>query len=345
MMTALAALMAVAVIASGCSKQSNGPSGNGATAETKQLTLVSYAVTSEAYAKIIPAFAKEWKAKTGETVEVTESYGGSGSQARAVVDGLSADVVHLAMEPDVGKIEEAGLIDAGWRDEAPEKAVPTTSLIVFGVRGGNPKNIADWSGLAAPGVEVVTPDPKTSGGARWNVLGAWGSVTLTGGDEKAATDLLTGIFGNTVVLDKNARDTSNTFLKKQIGDVAILWESDALVGKNAGEQFEIVYPENTVLAETVVAVVDSNAEKNGNSEVAQAFVEFLYTPEAQKAFAETGLRPVSKDVLTQYVASFPEPTGRSYSIADFGGWAAAGPKFFDDGALYDQVQTAVAAGK
>jgi sulfate transport system substrate-binding protein len=344
---AAAAILAVAVgPMAGCTAMKAESAGGGAkAAEKKELTLVSYAVTSEAYAKIIPAFKTYWKDKTGEDVEFTESYGGSGSQARAVVDGLGADIVHLAMEPDVGKIEEAGLIDSGWQAEAPGDAVPTTSLIVIGVRSGNPKRIADWADVSAADVEVVTPDPKTSGGARWNVLAAYGAVTQNGGSEKEAFGLLVEILKNTSVLDKNARDTTNTFLRKKIGDASLLWESDALVARNEGEKFDIVYPANTILAETAAAVVDANATKKSNEEVAKAFIDFLFTPESQKAFAEVGLRPVDEAVLAEYAEKYPEPSAKRYGIAEFGGWAEAQPKFFDDGGIYDQAQAEVAKAK
>lgn len=343
--TLVAALALAVGVMSGCAKKAEQPTSGSEQPKTRELTLVSYAVTSEAYAKIIPAFQAYWKDKTGEDVKFNESYGGSGSQARAVVDGLEADIVHLGMETDVAKIEEAGLIDAGWQNEAPSKAIPSTSLIVFGVRSGNPKNLNDWAALTGKGVGVVTPDPKTSGGARWNVLGAYGSIVQNGGSEAEAIDLLVGIFANTKVLDKNAREATNTFLKKKIGDAAILWESDALVAKAEGEKFDIIYPANTVLAETAVAVVDANAAKKGNEEVAKAFVEFLFTPESQKAFAETGLRPVDESVLTEFADKYPEPSAKRYSISDFGGWSAADPKFFADGALYDQVQKKVQESK
>lgn len=343
--TVVAALALTVGAMSGCSESGGENAGGVEAPKTRELTLVSYAVTSEAYAKIIPAFRKYWKEETGEDVKFTESYGGSGSQARAVVDGLDADIVHLAMEPDVSKIEEAGLIEDGWRDETPGRAIPTTSLIVFGVRSGNPDGISDWSDVAKSGIEIVTPDPKTSGGARWNVLGGFGSVTQNGGSEADAISLLVELFKNTKVLDKNAREATNTFLKKQVGDVAILWESDAIVAKNEGEQFDIVYPANTILAETAVAVVDANAEQKGNEKVAQAFVEFLYTPEAQKAFAETGLRPVDKATLAQFADEYPSPSAKQYVIDDFGGWSEADPKFFADGALYDQVQKKVQESK
>ncbi|MCL5887731.1 MAG: sulfate ABC transporter substrate-binding protein [Actinobacteria bacterium] len=330
--TLVAALAIVAGLMAGCSRQTEEQ------VTTRELTIVSFAVTEEAYAEVIPLFQSYWKDKTGEDVQFVESFGGSASQARAVIDGLEADVVHLAMEPDVRRIEEAGLIEAGWQDRAPRDAIPSTSLIVLGVRPGNPEGLDDWNALAGEGVAIVTPDPKTSGGARWNVLGAWGSITQTGGTEEAAMDLLAGIFGNTKVLAPNARDATNTFLQQRIGDAVIMWESEALLAKAEGEELDIVYPANTVLAETAVAVVDANAKAKGNEEVARAFVDFLFTPEAQRAFAEAGLRPVDEGVLAEYADVYFAPSGKQYTIDDFGGWAEADTKFFVDGALYDQIQ-------
>lgn len=341
------AVMAAALmlVLSGCSSGKQAAADSGAAApKDRKLTLVAYSIPGEAYKKIIPAFQASWKAKTGENVTFTESYGGSGSQARAVADGLEADVVHLAMEPDVTKIQEAGLIDAGWQDRTKGKGVATTSLIVIGVRPGNPKAIKTWSDLSAKGVGVITPNPKTSGGAQWNLLADWGSVTLAGnGTEDQAYDQVRALYANTLVLDKNARDASNTFLQKGIGDAALLWESDALIGQAAGEKFDIIVPSDTILAETAATVVDANAKKHGTEDVAKAFVEFLFSPEAQKAFAETGLRPVDESVLTQYADKFPAPSGKLFTIADFGGWAKVTPQFFGDGTgTYSRIEAEVA---
>lgn len=314
--------------------------------KTRRLTLVAYSIPGEAYKTIIPAFQKYWKDKTGETVEVTESYGGSGSQARAVADGLEADVVHLAMEPDVNKIQETGLIEPGWQERTKGRGIATTSLIVLGVRPGNPKNIRDWSDASKPGVGVITPNPKTSGGAQWNLLADWGSVTLAkGGTDKQAYDQVEKLYKNTLVLDKNARDASNTFLQKGIGDVALLWESDANIARAEGEKLDVVIPNDTILAETAATVVDANAKKHGTEDVAKAFVEFLFTPEAQKAFAETGLRPVDQDVLSQYADKFPNPAGKLFTVSDFGGWSEAGSKFFGDTGIYTNIETDVAKKK
>lgn len=331
-------MLLLSLLTAGCSAESSGADDR---RSARELTLVSYAVTSEAYEEIVPAFQKYWKDRTGEDVRVTESYGGSGSQARAVADGLDADVVHLAMEPDVQKIVEAGLIDEGWQSEAKNGAVPTTSLIVFGVRSGNPEGITDWSDLTEDGVGIVTPDPLTSGGAQWNVLGAYGSVMSNGGTDEAAFALLVDLFRNTVVLDKNGRDATNTFLKKRIGDAAILWESDALVAKKKGDRFDVVYPANTVLAETAVAVVDTVARDNENQDLAEGFVAFLFTPEAQKSFAQAGLRPVDETVLAQFAGRYPSTRDSVFTVTDFGGWEVAEPQFFADGAIYDKVREEV----
>ena len=336
--------MSLMLVLSGCSSGKDTATGTGdAKPKDRKLTFVAYSIPGEAYKKIIPAFQADWKKKTGENVTVTESYGGSGSQARAVTDGLEADVVHLAMEPDVAKIEEAGLIEPGWQDRTKSKGVSTTSLIVIGVRPGNPKSIKEWADVSRKGVGIVTPNPKTSGGAQWNLLADWGSVTLAGGGtDKQAYDQVRALYANTLVLDKNARDASNTFLKKGIGDAALLWESDVLIGQAAGEKFEFVIPKDTILAETAATVVDENTQKHGTEDVAKAFVEFLFTPEAQTAFAETGLRPVDPDVLAKYADKYPAPSGKLFSIADFGGWSKVTPEFFGDAGVYSRIEADVA---
>jgi len=344
---AVAMMMAAALLLTGCTAadKSSANSGGEKATKTRELTLVAYSIPEVAYRKIIPAFQAYWKNKTGENVKFTESYGGSGAQARAVSDGLEADVVHLAMEPDVNKIAKAGLIKEGWQERTKGKGIPTTSLIVLGVRPGNPKGIADWADVSRAGVGVITPDPKTSGGAKWNLLASYGSVSLNGGTGKQAEDQVLGLYKNAVVLDKSARDASNTFLKKGLGDVALLWESDANIGKAEGGTFDIVIPKSTILAETAATVVDETVDKKGTRDVAEAFVDFLFGTEAQKAFAETGLRPVDPDVLAQYADKYPQPAGKLFTIADFGGWKQANAAFFDDGALYPKVEAAVAAGK
>jgi len=338
----LTAAVAASLALSGCQKGATENADAGAPKAKRELTVVAYSIPDKAYKKIVPAFQSYWKTKTGEDVVITESYGGSGSQARAVIDGLEADVVHLAMEPDVTKIEEAGLIETGWQKDTTGNGIPTTSLIVLGVRSGNPKGVNEWADVSRKGIGVITPDPKTSGGAQWNLLASWGAVTQNGGSEKAAYDQVSALYRNAVVLDKSARDASNTFLKKGIGDVALLWESDANIAKAEGEQFDVVIPSNTILAQTAATVVDANAKKHGTEDVAKAFVDFLFSPDAQQAFAETGLRPVDESVLQKYAAEFPAPSGTLYSITDFGGWAAAKPEFFGDTGVYSKIEAEVA---
>ena len=347
--TAGVAVIAVALtlVLSGCSFGNGDAAGtDGATPKDRKLTLVAYSIPGEAYKKIIPAFQADWKAKTGETVTFTESYGGSGSQARAVADGLEADIVHLAMEPDVTKIEETGLIEPGWQARTKGKGIATTSLIVVGVRPGNPKGVEEWSDLSAKGIGIVTPNPRTSGGAQWNLLAGWGSVTLAGaGTDKQAYNRVRALYANTLVLDKNARDASNTFLQKGIGDAALLWESDALIGRAAGEKLDVVIPRDTILAETAATVVDANAKKHGTEDVAKAFVEFLFTPEAQTAFAEAGLRPVDTAILAKYADKYPAPAGDLFTIADFGGWSKVTPEFFGEAGIYSRIEADVAKGR
>ncbi len=348
---ALAAVMmlALGLLVSGCSastpKTSASAEAGGAPAKkTRQLTLVAYSIPKKAYSKIIPAFQAYWKRKSGEDVKFTESYGGSGAQARAVIDGLDADVVQLAMEPDVGKIAGAGLVAEDWRARAPQNGVPTTSLIVFGVRPSNPKKIADWADISKPGIGVITPDPKSSGGAQWNLLGSWGSVSFDSRDASAYAQV-ESLYANALVLDKSARDASNTFLKKGIGDVALLWESDALIAKAEGGEFDIVYPKSTILAETAVSVVDKVVDKNGTRDVAEAFVQYLFTPEAQEEFAKAGLRPVLPEVEAEYADKYPKPSGKLFTVADFGGWKTTGKRFFGDTGIYSRIQADVAAKK
>ncbi len=308
----------------------------------RELILVAYSIPDKAYEKIIPAFRRYWKDRADEDIVITESYGGSGSQARAVIDGLEADVVHLGMEPDVEEISKAGLIDVGWQERTIGKGIPTTSLIVFGVRPGNPEGITGWSDVSREGVEVITPDPRISSGAQWNLLASWGSVIQSGGSPEQAFEQVERLYDNAVVLDRSARDASNTFLRKEMGDVALFWESDANIAQASGAQFDVVIPPETILAETAVAVVDSNARRRGNEDLAKAFVEFLFSREAQEIFAEEGLRPVNEDVLQRYASKFPMPAGDVFTIAEFGGWKRATPEFFGEAGFYSTIEANVA---
>lgn len=306
-------------------------------AKERTLTLAGYTTPREAYGKaILPAFAKRWKEKTGEDLKFEESYQGSGAQARAVKEGFEADVVALSLDPDVKVIEDAGLITHDWR-AGSTGGIVTRSLAVIAVRPGNPKHIADWSDLARKDVEVLTPNVRTSGGAMWNVLAVWGAGTrghsgVTAGDEPGATTLLRGVLGRVSVMDKGARESIVNF-EKGVGDAAITYENEVLVAKKEGQAMDYVVPPSTILIENPVAVVDAYAKKHGNEAVAAEFVAFLGTPEAQKAFADYGLRPVDESVTP---AGLPAPSDL-FTIRDLGGWAAAKAKVFEKGGVYDQA--------
>lgn len=311
-----------------------------ATAAPVELTLVSYAVTQAAYEQIIPKFAEKWKAETGQEVTFSQSYGGSGSQTRAVLDGLEADIVALALAGDTKKIEAGGLIEPGWEDEAPNNAIVHKSVAVLVTREGNPKNIQGWEDLARDDVAVVTANPKTSGGAKWNFLGAWGSLTQTGSDDAAALDFVTKVYQNVPVLPKDARESTDVFFTRGQGDVLINYENEVLLAAQKGEILPYIVPDVNISIDNPVAVVDANVDKHGTREVAEAFVEFLFTPEAQEEFAKVGFRPADPSVAEKFADQFPK-IETLFTIADLGGWDAIDQKFFADGAIFDQVQSQV----
>jgi sulfate/thiosulfate-binding protein len=300
------------------------------------LTLVSYAVTKSAYDEITKRFAAEWKAKTGQTVTFKGSYGGSGSQTRAVIDGLEADVVNLAMAADVTKIEKAGLIKAGWQKELPNNSTPVNSTVVAFVRPGNPKKINTWQDLDNKNVDVVTANPKTSGGARWNFLALWGAITRTGGDEARARSYITGVYKNAEVLPKDAREATDFFVKRNQGDVLLNWETEAILAKQKGKwttPYKVFSP--NVLTEQPVAVVDRVVDKRGTRKVAEAFARYLYTPTAQKIFVDKGFRPVTPEGKAYARGKFP--TASFFKVGDFGGWGGVDQKFFGKGGVWDQI--------
>lgn len=306
-------------------------------AKPVELLNVSYDPTRELYNDINSAFAQYWKQKTGQDVTITQSHGGSGSQGRAIVDGLHADVATLALAFDIDILHSRGnLIPQDWQSRLPHNSSPYTSTIVFVVRKGNPKGINDWEDLIKPGVSVITPNPKTSGGARWNYLAAWAWAKQKYGSDEAAKDYVQKLYKNVPVLDRAARGSTTTFGQRKIGDVFLSWENEAfLLEKELPGQTEIVVPSLSILAEPPVTVVDKNAARKGTAEVAKAYLEFLYTEEAQEIIAKNYYRPRSEKALAKFGAKFPKLD--LVTIADFGGWAKAQQIHFADGGSFDQI--------
>ena len=309
------------------------------TAQEATLLNVSYDPTRELYQEVNTAFAAQWKAKTGAGITIQQSHGGSGKQARAVVDGLEADVVTLALAYDVDAIAQAGLIRPGWQARLPQNASPYTSTIVFLVRKGNPKGIRDWGDLARPGLAVITPNPKTSGGARWNYLAAWAwALAQPGGSEAKARDFVARLFRNVPVLDAGARGSTNTFVQRGIGDVLLAWENEAFLAvKELGpEKVAIVVPSLSILAEPPVAVVDAVVDRKRTRAAAQAYLEFLYSPQGQALAAKHYYRPRSKEALAKAPVAFA-PVRLVTIDETFGGWAKAHAAHFAEGASFDQI--------
>ena len=305
------------------------------------ITNVSYDPTRELYQAINPAFAAHWKQQTGGDVTFRMSHGGSGKQSRAIIDGLEADVATLALAYDIDAIATKGkLLPTDWQDALPQHSAPYTSTIVFLVRKGNPKGIKDWNDLIKPGVEVITPNPKTSGGARWNFLAAWAYGRKAGGNDAAAEAYVKELFAHVPVLDSGARGSTTTFVERGIGDVLLTWENEAILAqKKLGEgKFDIVAPSISVLAEPSVAVVTENAKKHGTEAVAKAYLEFLYTEEAQTLIAQNFYRPTDPAVAERFKDQFPVIELDTVD-RNFGGWALAQHRFFDDGGVFDRLYT------
>src|SRR5262245_43605165 len=305
------------------------------TAAAVELLNVSYDPTRELYKAINAAFAAKYKAETGQDVTIKQSHGGSGTQARAVIDGLDADVVTLALWGDTNAIAKAGLMAADWDKRLPNDSLPYTSTIVLVVRKGNPKGITDWPDVVKPGVEIITPNPKTSGNGKLAFLAAWGSVVTRGGSEADALTFVKQLYAQVPVLDLGARASTTTFVQKKIGDVHLAWENEAqLEVKEAGGEVEIVYPKTSFLAEPHVAVVTKNAERKGNLDAAKAYLQFLYTPEGQEIIARNHYRPTNPEVLAKHRSEFPEI--KFFKIdAVATSWDDATAKYFGDGAVFD----------
>lgn len=332
--------------------------GCGSSEESGQLTLlnVSYDPTRELYREVNEAFAQEWQQKTGERLTIKQSHGGSGSQARAVIDGLAADVVTLALAYDIDSIQRTGKrLGANWQTRYPNSSSPYTSTIVFLVREGNPKNIRDWSDLVRPGISVITPNPKTSGGARWNYLAAWGAELQRqlGGDlsklenpddpqvqaaQRAAQEFVATIYRNAPVLDSGARGSTNTFVQRDIGDVLLTWENEAILAKDTlgSAVVDMVIPSTSILAQPPVAIVDTVVDRRGTRQVAEAYLRYLYSPTGQALAAKHHFRPTDPEVLAQNRAQFPELNLFTIDQA-FGGWDKAHAAHFADGAIFDRI--------
>jgi sulfate/thiosulfate-binding protein len=337
--SAVSVSMLTVILASGCGGGSESTSAvSGTATRAVELLNVSYDPTRELYAEFDGAFSKYWREKTGQTVSVKQSHGGSGSQARAVIDGLEADVATLALAYDIDAIQQGGLMNAGWQQRLPQNSAPYTSTIVFLVRKGNPKGIKDWDDLVKPGVGVVTPNPKTSGGARWNYLAAWEyGKRQSGGDDEKGRAFVASLYSNVPVLDSGARGATTTFVQRGIGDVLLAWENEAyLAVREAKGGVEIVVPSLSILAEPPVTIVDRVVDKKGTRAVAEAYLQYLYSPEGQEIVAKNFYRPRSADVAAKYASSFAAVNLFTIDEA-FGGWQSAQKTHFADGGTFDQI--------
>ncbi|WP_371733981.1 sulfate ABC transporter substrate-binding protein [Synechococcus sp. CCY 9618] len=318
----------------GCSSQ---PPDNADGGGSQELLLVSYAVTKGAYDRILPKFEADWKARTGRTLTVRTSYGGSGSQTRAIIDGLDADVATLALAGDVLKLQKAGLVAPGWEKELPQDSMITNSVVAFVPRQGNPKGIRTWADLARPGLAVVSANPKTSGGARWNFLGLWGSVSQTGGEETQAKAYVASVYRNVDNLPKDAREASDVFLKRGQGDVLLNYENEAILARRTGDlTTPFLVPEVNIRIEGPVTVVDRNVDRKGTRKAAEALAAYLQGEPAQEIFAEEGFRPVSPAVWSRVKGRFA-PVKQLFSVSDFGGWSRVNETFFGKSGVWDQL--------
>ncbi|MCM3042952.1 sulfate ABC transporter substrate-binding protein [Paenibacillus motobuensis] len=342
-LVSLVLAMSVALVACGGDKANDKASAtagaDGDKGKSVQLLNVSYDPTRELYESYNKAFATYWEKEKGQKVTIQQSHGGSGKQARAVIDGLEADVVTLALGYDIDSVQESGLINEGWQQKYEHNSSPYTSTIVFLVRKGNPKGIKDWDDLIKDGVEVITPNPQTSGGARWNYLAAWGyALHHNNNDEAKAQEFVKQLFEHVPVLDSGARGATTTFVERGLGDVLLAWENEAwLAVKELGpDKFDIIYPSESILAEPPVAVVDKIVDKKGTREVAEAYLKYLYTEEGQTIAAENYYRPTLDSVKEKFKDQFPDI--KLYTIDEvFGGWSVAQPKHFNDGGIFSQI--------
>ncbi|MEH2181561.1 MAG: sulfate ABC transporter substrate-binding protein [Nostoc sp.] len=331
--------VSLSVIMAACSPRDikNTGNTNAVSQNDVTLTFVSYSVTSAAYQQIIPKFIEQWKKEHNQNVTFNQSYDGSGSQTLAVIDGKEADVVHLSLALDINKLVQAGFIQPGWEKEAPNDAIVTRSLDAIAIREGNPKNIKTWADLARDGVNVVTPDPRTSGGARWNFLSLWGSVTETGKTENQAIDFTSKVYNNAPLLPKTARNATELFFNDNQGDVLLNYENEMILLAKNGKKISYIVPDINISIDNPIAVVDKNVDKHGTRPIAEAFIKFLYTPESQREFTNLGFRPVDLTVSKETEGKFPK-IKTIFKAQDLGGWDEIQKKFFDEGAIFDKIR-------
>lgn len=317
-------------------------SGSNATLAPKsdvRLSLVSYSVTQAAYEKIIPKFVEKWQKEHNQNVTFEQSYGASASQAKAVIDGSKeADLVHLSLALDTAEIQQAGLIKSDWERKFPKGGIVTRSVVALVTREGNPKGIKNWEDLARDGVSVITPNPKTSGAGRWNFLALWGAVTQTGGDESQALDFISKVYKNAPVLPASAREASELFFQQGEGDVLINYEYEVILAEKNGQELPYVVPDVNISIDNPIAIVDKNADKHGTRQVAEAFIDYLYSTEAQQEFAKLGYRPVNPTVVAEVAQNYPQ-LKTLFTAQDVGGWNIVQNKFFTDGALFDIISS------
>ncbi|MGD1873936.1 MAG: sulfate ABC transporter substrate-binding protein [Mastigocoleus sp.] len=304
---------------------------------TVELTFVSFIVTRPAYKKIIPQFVKQWKQQHNQTVRFNESYSASGAQTRAVIDGLDADVVGLALALDMKKIEQAGLIEPGWEKEAPNDSIVTQSVAVLVTRKDNPKQIKNWEDLTKTDVSIITPNPKTSGVARWNFLALWGSQKYNGETDTEALNFTTKVYKNVPILPRDAREASDIFLNQGQGDVLVNYENEIILAGLRDKKRPYIVPPVNISIDNPIALVDKNVKKHGNKEVAEAFIKYLFTPTAQREFAQIGFRPVESSIKKEFATKYP-PVKNLFTVKDLGGWDKMQKQFFANGAAFDQIQ-------
>jgi sulfate/thiosulfate transport system substrate-binding protein len=303
---------------------------------TVEFTLVSFAVTKAAYQQIADKFAEKWHREHHQNVIINQSYGSSSAQARAVIDGLEADVVALSLGLDINKIEKAGSIEKGWEDRLPNKSIVSQSVVTLVTTPENPQKIQTWSDLAKPEVKVITANPKSSGLARWNFLALWGAITQTGGDNDRALDFTTKVYQNAVVLARDAREASDAFFKQGQGDVLVTYENEAILVEQKGERIKYNSPPLNISIDNPVAMVDRNVSKHQNRIVVEAFLKYLFTAEAQEEFAKVGFRPIDKVVYQKFSKQY-QPVKQLFNVKDFGGWQDVQNKFFKDGGIFDRI--------